>query len=467
MSRSIRATLLGGYALILVVVIGTFGTLVYLNRHRTAFGRIDTEVEAHARALAATIESEEEDSLDLEYALEYARRFDVAPQDAPQDGLYFLVVDSAGAVLARSRNAPESPGDAVAGLRDRGDAREFVMPAPAGARVVVGCGTQQARSDMAGFLTAIVAAGTATLLVSLAAGWMLVDRILRPIRRMTQAAERISDSNLSERIDVGRTERELGKLAETLNGAFDRIEGAFERQTRFTADASHELRTPLSIVVANAECGLRRDRTDEEYREALGKCLRAGRRMTGVVDGLLVLARADAGATQIERRPVDLGSVVRDAVEFLAPLAQEFGVTVHADARSVTVAGDAERLRNAVENLVSNAIRYNRRGGRVDVGVRPDEGGAVLTVADTGVGIPAESLGRVFERFYRVDEARSRAVGGNGLGLAIAKWVIEAHGGRIDLASEAGVGTTVTVRLPVGSPSEQSATKPGPRPTGC
>jgi heavy metal sensor kinase len=267
---------------------------------------------------------------------------------------------------------------------------------------------------------------------------------------MTEAAERISETNLEERIDVGRTETELSRLARTLNGAFDRLGAALDRQTRFTADASHELRTPVSIVVSNAECGLRRDRSAEEYREALEKCLRAGRRMTGVVEGLLVLTRADAGELVLATETVDLGTVVRETADFLAPLAAERGVAVNlnGEAAPVTVRGDAERLRNALGNLVSNAIRYNREGGRVDVSLSAGEEEAVLTVADTGVGIPADARDRVFERFYRVDGARSRDAGGNGLGLAITKWIVEAHGGRISLESEEGVGTTVTIRLP-------------------
>jgi heavy metal sensor kinase len=450
-SRSIRRTLLSWYALILVLVLGTFGGLLYHHRQRALFEQVDAEIEAQARALAGTVEWEPGEGLDLESAEIYARRFDAEAPGKP----YCLVLDPDGAVLLRSAGAPDAlplpaEGAREPWLRDRGDLREVVVKAPRGTRVAVGRDRSAAERELAAFLPAILAAGAATLLLSLAGGWFLVGRLLAPIRRMTQAAERISHANLSERIDVGRTETELGRLAGTLNRAFDRLEAAFDRQARFTADASHELRTPLSIVVSNAECGLRRDRTAEDYREALETCLRAGRRMAGVVEGLLVLARADAGEIEIEREPVDLRALLEETIEFLAPVAAEHGVTLALDGenRPATVRGDAAHLRNAIGNLVSNAIRYNREGGRVDVSLAVGSGESILAVADTGVGIPEADRERVFERFFRVDTARSRDAGGSGLGLAIASWVVRAHGGRIALESEEGQGTTVTVRLP-------------------
>ncbi|MHC4471020.1 MAG: ATP-binding protein [Planctomycetota bacterium] len=449
MNRSIRWTLLLWYALILAVVVGTFGGLLYHHRHRTVYERIDAELKAHALALAESVEWESDEGFDLEQTARYARHLEGGGPDAP----WFVVWSGGGRRLAGSDGAPEPPGIPPLGNRDVGTRREIVVPGPHMSRVMVARDTVAARRELAGFLSAILGAGVATLVLSFAGGWLLVGRVLKPIRRMTGSAERISDSNRSERIDIGRTESELGQLAETLNAAFDRLQDAFDRQTRFTADASHELRTPLSVVVANAECALRQDRSPEEYRESLEKCLRAARRMSGVVEGLLVLARSDAGELALDRSDVDLRSVLEETVDLLAPLAEEHEVSVNLDADGIVVPGDAERLRDAVGNLVSNAIRYNRRGGRVDVSLAQRDGRAVLTVADTGVGIPRDALERVFERFFRVDGARSRDIGGSGLGLAITKWIVEAHDGRIALTSQVDVGTTATVRLPVDRPA--------------
>jgi len=294
-------------------------------------------------------------------------------------------------------------------------------------------------------------------LVSLAGGWFLAGRALRPIRRITQAAQAISASNLSQRIDVARMEDELGALARTLNDAFDRLERAFEQQARFTADASHELRTPLSVLISQAQLALARDRDAPQYRAALETCLAAGRRMRATVEGLLKLARADAGKADIARGSVALASVVREAVALLRPAAAEHRVELSADLgagnEDGVVIGDASLLAEMVGNLVGNAVRYNRPGGRVDVRLASSAGRAILTVADTGVGIPAADLPHVFERFYRVDRSRAReseaaAEGGSGLGLAIAKWIVDAHRGEISVASDEGKGTVVTVTLP-------------------
>src|SRR6185295_1400261 len=213
-------------------------------------------------------------------------------------------------------------------------------------------------------------------------------------------------------------------------------------------DASHELRTPLSLVVSQSELALMKERSPEEYREALRSIERAALRMKAVVEGLLTLARADARQLPLAKERVPFASVVEETAALLGPLAvqRKVAVTVHAEA--VDVEGDRDRLREAVSNLLSNAIRYTGEGGRVDVSVAPGPAGAVLSVADTGIGIPEKDRAHVFERFYRVDEARSRDKGGSGLGLAITKWIIEAHRGTISFTSEEGKGTTFTVRLP-------------------
>jgi signal transduction histidine kinase len=247
-------------------------------------------------------------------------------------------------------------------------------------------------------------------------------------------------------------ETELAQLSRTLNDAFDRIQAAYNRQTRFTADASHELRTPLSIILAHGDLILKGDRSQAEYRDALSAIRRAARRMKGVVDGLLALARADAGQTPLNREVLDLTEVIEEACLILAPLAIERQIAVSTDLRSASIVGDRHLISEAIGNLLINAIQYNRVGGRIKVTLRAQEGFAQLTVSDTGLGIPRTDQPHLFDRFYRVDKSRTHATGhGSGLGLAITKWVIESHGGKIEFTSEEGAGSEFVVTLLLGN----------------
>jgi heavy metal sensor kinase len=330
----------------------------------------------------------------------------------------------------------------------RGSNRELVIRGPAATTILVGRSADTMSRDLTAFAWQLTGTGAAVLAVGLAGGWLISRRILRPIASIAATASRISADNLSARIDADRVDRELADLARVLNDTFGRLEAAFERQARFTADASHELRTPLAVIRSQAELTLLRPRTPDVYQEALNTCLKAACRMTDLVEGLLTLARADAGRDSLPPDGVELDRVAADAVDLCRPLAAEKGVRLTTDAEPVAVRGDASALARVVGNLVANAIRYNRPEGEVYVTVRAEGDDAVLFVRDTGEGIPEEHHAQLFERFYRVDRARSRATGGNGLGLAIAKAVVEAHGGTIGLKSVVGKGSTFWVRLP-------------------
>jgi heavy metal sensor kinase len=233
-----------------------------------------------------------------------------------------------------------------------------------------------------------------------------------------------------------------------MNDMFARLESSFQQQVRFTADASHELRTPLSVIHTHAQLALSRDRSADEYKRTIATVLRASGRMKGLVDSLLLLAGADAGRLSIERQQFDLRDVIDECIMMVTPLANEKGITLESDLRSAEVSADPARISQVAINLMSNAIRYNREKGSVTVQIRLDGKDVLLIIADTGVGIPPEHLPHLFERFYRVDVARSRDAGGSGLGLAICKSIIDAHGGSIDVQSKPDQGSTFTVRLP-------------------
>ncbi|MCI0586196.1 MAG: ATP-binding protein, partial [Planctomycetes bacterium] len=290
----------------------------------------------------------------------------------------------------------------------------------------------------------------------------LARHALAPVASLSAKARSIGARNLSARLDERACPVELRDLARSFNGTLERLEVAFARQARFTADASHELRTPVAIVRAQADQALLGSGSPEEYRAALGACSRAAQRMGDLLARLLRLARADADEEPVRRESVDLGTVVRESAELLRPSAEAARVELRCEAAPVRVGGDARLLADVVSNLVENGVRYNRPGGRVDASLVREDGEAVLRVSDTGIGIPPEAQPHVFERFYRVDPARSREHGGSGLGLSIVRWIVEAHGGSIGLESRQNVGSTFTVRLPLDAGGEATL-RPVPR----
>jgi heavy metal sensor kinase len=479
MFRSIRGTLLFWYTLILVSVVVGFGAALYIKARRSVMGEIHAELEARLQGIAGSLAVRPQGGLELKLPPEYLWYFrkrpwdegkkpkppaveggeDVAgPPKKPSDDPYYAIWDREGRLVDafppdRQVTRPELDDDPhhdprKPRPRDYDTVHELYAQGPQGTLILVGHDITKANERVQGFLLAVLAAGGGAIAAALAGGWFLARRTLAPVERMTETASRISATNLSERIDLAETESELGRLATVLNGALDRLEAAFRRQARFTADASHELRTPLSVVISHAELALKKERAPEQYRQALETCLRAAGRMKGVVEGLLTLARADGQEQVLRLAPVDLDGVIEEVVTLVAPMAAERRVSIEFSGEAVEILGDRERLRELVTNLVTNAIRYNREGGSVNISARREGNHAVLEVADTGLGIPEADQPHVFERFYRVDKARCCEQGGSGLGLAIARWIAEAHGGSIGLKSREGVGTIFMVRLP-------------------
>jgi heavy metal sensor kinase len=279
-----------------------------------------------------------------------------------------------------------------------------------------------------------------------AGGLALANRALAPVDRITRAASEISERDLSRRLPVGGRD-ELGRLATTFNALIARLQQAFERQRRFTADASHELRTPLSLIQAITSQKLMRPREPEEYEQTLRQIDEAAAYMAKLVAHLLTLARADAGQVTLEQEPLEL-------TELLEHVAAQVGETsgwaipIYADGPAPVV-GDAIRLTELFLNLLENAVKYTPPAGTIEIHVCHNPDSVKVAVRDTGIGIPPEHLPHVFDRFYRVDKARSREAGGTGLGLAISRWIAEAHGGSIHAESKPGEGTTMTVTLPV------------------
>jgi heavy metal sensor kinase len=506
MVRSIRWRLQFWYAAMLAGVIGGFGGLVYWQSRSAQLKQIDTRLLAAAGYLDAVLRGFP--PMDLESprgepfnrpppdrgpGMDKGPGFDKGPgrgPDGPPDrgprggpgggpggprrplerllddldlhkAANFVVWRADRSVLKASDPGlaaqwpdwPGPPGTLIVAHQfiQNGDDRAVITLGPRRTAILVAKPIGRELAELNQLAWRLFAAGAGALALGLLGGWWMSSRVLRPIQSISKTAASISAAQLSERIDTAKIDRELAELATVLNGTFARLEGEFERQARFTADASHELRTPLAVLHAQIELALSRTRAPEEYEEALERCRNATVRMRGLVDGLLMLARADAGKLDLDRQPLDLGHLAASVVEQHHPTAKrgDIELTIESPDQPLIVAGDATFLSRVIENLVTNALRHTPQGGSVTVAISSAENWAMLRVRDTGSGIPLADQPRIFERFFRADQARSRNSGGNGLGLAICKSIVEAHDGTIAFASEPGVRTEFVVKLPL------------------
>jgi heavy metal sensor kinase len=287
--------------------------------------------------------------------------------------------------------------------------------------------------------------------LAIAGGYFLAGRVLAPVGAMADKARQITAESLAERLPVDNAEDEFGRLATVFNDTLSRLQDAFERLRRFTADASHELRTPLTAMRSVGEVALRDTLDAGAYRDVIGSMLEEVDRLTRLVESLLTLTRADSGRIQLAPETLDLVALAGNVIDQLRVLADEKqqDITIRAP-NAVPAVGDAALVHHALMNVIHNAIKYTPNGGTISVELNAmNAGRAVIEVRDTGPGIPAAHRDHIFDRFYRVDAGRSREEGGIGLGLAIARWAIEANGGHIELASDGERGSLFRVLLPI------------------
>jgi heavy metal sensor kinase len=282
------------------------------------------------------------------------------------------------------------------------------------------------------------------------AGYSLARRALAPIEQMARRAQEITPERLDARLPNDYTDDELRQLAGVFNGTLARLETAFEQLRRFTADASHELRTPLAMIRSVGEVGLQKDGTRAEYRDIVGSMLEEVNRLTSLIDSLLTISRADSGHIQLHPVAVPVLALAREAAAIFEILIEEKSLRVTVEGEeSAQVEGDYVFLRQALVNVIHNAVKYSPLGGAIHVRVKPADGGLVeVEIADNGPGIPWDDQPKVFDRFYRVDKARWRESGGAGLGLSIVKWAVEVHGGAVTLQSNPTEGCTFRISLP-------------------
>jgi heavy metal sensor kinase len=363
----------------------------------------------------------------------------------------------AGTVLYASPGVLPPPGEALE------HTEAFDIGSRGTYRFMVTHGTAPVRErlrELGLFVSALVP------VVAVAAGllaWVVLRRTLAPIDAVRLEAEQISRTNVSHRIEERWTSGEVRDLIRTFNAMLGRLETAFEDLNSFAADAAHELRTPLATLRAEIETAIQQSPTLEEYEEILRSFQEEVSRMNRVVTDLFMLARLDRGQYALEMERMRLGPLIEETVETWDPVGRTRGIRIRTEGGDAEVRGNAVALRRVLMNLVENAVKYNRDGGEVVIALERRGGRAVIQVRDTGIGIAPEHLGKLFQRFFRADRARSRESGGAGLGLAICKSFVTLHGGTICVASTPGVGSTVTVDLPLDDgPGRDRAAGNGP-----
>jgi two-component system, OmpR family, heavy metal sensor histidine kinase CusS len=294
----------------------------------------------------------------------------------------------------------------------------------------------------------VIALGT--LLILPLVGYQIARQGIRPVEEMAATAQRISSTHLGERIAAEGYPFELASLAATFNQMLDRLEDSFDRISRFSADIAHDLRTPVNNIRGEAEVALARARTIDEYRDALESSLEESVRLSDLIGNLLFLARTESPLMHLRRESVDVADLLNGLREYYEASAADSGITLRAELGEEPVIAELDRtlMQRAVGNLISNAVAHTLSGGSVVISARRNDTRVNIEVSDTGVGIPPEALPRVFDRFFRVDPSRAQASGGTGLGLAIVQGIMVLHMGKVEIASQPGKGTRVTLSMP-------------------
>lgn len=301
----------------------------------------------------------------------------------------------------------------------------------------------------------------AMLILASIFGWWLAGIAIRPVNSVAHAAQNVTGSNITVQIPLRGAGDELDHLIQSFNQMTERLHQSFEQIRRFSTDVSHELRTPITAIRGQLEVALFTAETPEQYREAMINAMEDIEKLSSIVRALLLLSQAESGQLALQKAPLDLGAVVTDLVDQFQIPAEEKDVRLAAVLEPCPlVEADRTQIERLLSNLLSNAVKYTPKGGsvRVIAGPAREPGWTKLSVEDTGAGIPAESLPHIFDRFYRVRSKQTEAIQGLGLGLSFVAWIVEAHGGRIDVASNPGEGTRFTVLLP----SLASASEPAP-----
>jgi heavy metal sensor kinase len=453
------------YAGLLAGLLILFGSGTYLGLKRHLHHTMTESLAAQAQQIAELLKNV--DASGEKYVID-----EIEEHFAPESRSRFIRVTSPGGGTLFESGPPKDRGFDPAQLprvqlSPKGTLRETRLPgghdlviytlpcpSPTGGQFVIETGVPDRESEevLSGLLIGLSLALPLVVGVSIGVGYLLMRRALLPLHEIARSAERISSHNLNERLPLPGTGDELETLAVSLNRMIERLESAFQHISRFTADASHELRTPLTALRGELEAAAQYPQLPREARETIGSALEETERLSKIVQGLLAVSRLDAGEAEMERVALDLAELAASTAEQMRLLAEDKSISLSCNApEPVMVEGDRARLKQVVVNLLDNAINYTALGGRVRLMVRTVGDRAILEVEDNGTGISKGALPHIFERFYRIDKARSRQMGGAGLGLSIVHAICTAHGGEVQVDSTEGQGSRFTVRLPLAS----------------
>src|SRR5713101_5457464 len=454
-SFPIRVRLTAWYFVVLAVILSLFGLIAYFAMRSSIHRTVDEELRTRLQGVRQLMERT------ARYGVEDLQR-ELREHSVLMEGALLQVSDQQGNWLYRSASLSryEVPGLQAASTQPSTFVFRDVPLRVLSVEVNVGNQSYlvQVADELGDFYDALHRFGTlllvtipVLLLCAAAGGYWMSRRALAPVDQITQTARSISVQNLSSRLVVPQTRDELQRLSETLNSMLERLEAAFKKIVQFTADASHELRTPVAVMRTRAELSLRKARSANEYRDTVAQNHADLERTSYLIEKLMLLARADSGAETLQLIPVNVTEIVREACDQGSALAEAKQVAFREQIPNhpVWIKGDPHALHRLFLILIDNAVKYTPANGRVEVSLQESDGSAVGEVRDTGIGIGAEDLPSIFERFYRVDKARSRESGGVGLGLSIDRWIAEAHAGTIEVQSSRGHGSVFQVRLPL------------------
>lgn len=466
MNFSIRTRLTFWYVTLLTVSLLAFGMIFSYTLFKMFMNKVDTQISSVANMMVHTV-------IKPSGKLFFPKDFDIILGKffgIRTSGNYIQVLDGQGRVVARSSNLEEMSlpvsAEAFAQARQGNTTYEVVRNAgkhpirvvtrpvtfmDKGLVAIVQVGSSlEGMDEIFHSIAYILFLGiVASVVVASVVGWFLAQKSLKPVAEITAMAKRIEAENLNERIAIKGPQDEIGKLASTINEMIGRLEKSFKQIKQFTADASHELKTPLTVLKGEMEIALRAKDNPALMREALVSSLEEIDRMSSIVRNLLDLAKIDIEREGGAKTLVRLDKVISDRCDHLRKASLDSGVELNILRISpVNIIGDSLRIGQLVSNLIDNALKYTPQGGKVDVSLGEEAGFAVFKVRDSGIGISKEHIPYVFDRFYRVDKARSRDAGGAGLGLSICKEIIDSLEGSIEVESELDKGTLFTVKIP-------------------
>jgi heavy metal sensor kinase len=471
MLGNIRFKLTLWYIVILGIILTSFSTFLYLTLSRSLYKGIDVKIKSIAEVIgsSSTNPYSQYSFSNIDRMLEDS--FSVKPVTK-----FIQVLDESGRIGRKSDNLQhfqlpisfQTLRNATQGkitfetIKALGEypLRMVTVPVIRGRNLInivqVATSLEEVEEALNTLLLILWITVPSALVVASLGGLFLANKALRPVDEITKTARRITSKNLEQRIKLRKGNDEIGRLAETFNEMISRLGRSFKQMRQFSADASHELRTPLTIVKGEIEVGLRKQRPLKEYRRILKSNLEEVNHMSQIVNDLLFLSKADMGEIHLQKQHIDLTQLVTEvhAQARMIAIAKEITVRMSADS-NVGVIGDRLRLRQLLLNLVDNGIKYTPEGGEMVISLASNDSQVKLRVLDNGIGISPEDQLHIFDRFFRVDKARSREAGGSGLGLSICKWIIDAHGGEISVESEPGKGSTFTVTLPVAPQGEE------------